>query len=811
MKQTLNVRVVQLCSVTAIAFGASAAQAQALTVTTNQTNVSCNGGSNGTATANVSGGGGEYTYSWSPSGQTTATATGLAAGSYTVTVLEVFGFYTGPGDTQRSGTANVIITEPTVLNGTTNVTNVACFGGNTGAINLTPSGGAGGYSFSWGGGITTEDRTNLVAGSYSVVITDANSCTKTVPVTISQPAAPVSATSAVTTIACNGGSNGSIDLTPSGGTPGYTYVWQNGPTTEDRSGLSAGSYSVTVTDANGCTGTHTATVTQPSAITVTPAQVNVACFGGSNGVASVVGSGGTGGYTYSWTTGSSLQTITGLAAGTYTATVTDSSSCTAQRAVTITQPASAVSATTSITNVACFGGATGSIDVTPAGGSPGYTFSWAGGVTTEDRTNLAAGIYELTVEDVNGCQARYTVPVTQPTALTLTPTIVTTTCFGDADGSVSVTSSGGTGSTTARWTSGETTAAITGKPAGTYDVTFTDANGCTASGSYAVTEPDDLVVTLASSAPDGCGETPSGALSVSVAGGNGGYTYDWTPDGATGDGTASISDVAAGAYSVDVVDAKGCAAKEDYTVVFKDDAVPTAVAQTLSVVEDASLAVTLGATYSGCSELTYEVTVQPEHGTLQGTGRNLTYAPTAGYVGSDSFSFRVVVSEDIASAAAVVSLTVTEKPEVPTEPGTDDNTAPVATAMTVTTAQATAVTFTLSATDAEGDDLTYRVVISPQFGTLSGEPPLLTYTPTASNAYQDNFWFVANDGKATSASARVIVEVGERPGTGTKPPTNGGNGEDDNDDGCSALAISDVASLSAALVFAATMMKRRRR
>ena len=222
-----------------------------------KTNVSCNGGTNGTATVTASGGIGPYTYSWSPSGGTAATATGLAAGNYTVTITDIIGCTT---------TATATITQPTAISGTTVVTNIACNGGSTGAINLTPTGGSAPYTFNWGGGITTEDRTGLAAGIYTVTITDANGCTGTVTATVTQPASAVSGTTVVTNIACNGGSTGAINLTPTGGSAPYTFNWGGGITTEDRTGLSAGTYTVTITDANGCTGTVTATVTQSSAV-----------------------------------------------------------------------------------------------------------------------------------------------------------------------------------------------------------------------------------------------------------------------------------------------------------------------------------------------------------------------------------------------------------------------------------------------------------------------------------------------------------------------------------------------------------------
>ncbi|MBO6183333.1 MAG: hypothetical protein J6O88_01400, partial [Chryseobacterium sp.] len=212
-----------------------------VSATTTKTNVSCNGGNNGTATVTASGGIGPYTYSWSPSGGTAATATGLGVGVYTVTVTDFLGCFT---------TATATITQPTAISGTTVVTNIACNGGSTGAINLTPTGGSAPYTFNWGGGITTEDRTGLAAGTYTVTITDANGCTGTVSTNVTQPTA-MSATVSQTNISCNGGTNGTASIVVTGGTAPYTYSWSpSGGTAATATGLVAGTYTVTVTDAN---------------------------------------------------------------------------------------------------------------------------------------------------------------------------------------------------------------------------------------------------------------------------------------------------------------------------------------------------------------------------------------------------------------------------------------------------------------------------------------------------------------------------------------------------------------------------------
>jgi hypothetical protein len=370
--------------------------------TTVVTNVACFGGSNGAINLTPSGGTGPYTFNWLPSGPTTEDRTGLVAGTYTVQITDVNGC---------TGTVTASVTQPTSpVSGTTVVTNVACFGGSNGAINLTPNGGTGPYTFNWlPSGPTTEDRTGLAAGTYSVIITDVNGCTSTVTASVTQPTSPVSGTTVVTNVACFGGNTGAINLTPSGGTGPYTFNWlPSGPTTEDRTGLTAGTYSVQITDANGCTSTVTASVTQPtSPVSGTTVVTNVSCFGGSNGAINLTPNGGTGPYTFNWLpSGPTTEDRTGLTAGTYSVQITDVNGCTSTVTVSVTQPASPVSGTTVVTNVSCFGGSNGAINLTPSGGTPGYTFNWLpSGPTTEDRTGLAAGTYSVQITDANGCSS----------------------------------------------------------------------------------------------------------------------------------------------------------------------------------------------------------------------------------------------------------------------------------------------------------------------------------------------------------------------------------------------------------------------
>ncbi|MBA4318308.1 MAG: hypothetical protein C0412_07900, partial [Flavobacterium sp.] len=251
---------------------------------------------------------------------------------------------TGTGSTNSNSGTLTISTIAT----TGSSTDISCNGGSNGSATVVASGGISPYTYSWSpSGGTSATASGLSTGNYTVTITDNIGCQATRNFTITEPSAIIATASAQTNIACNGGATGSATVSATGGTPGYTYLWSNGATTATVTGIAAGTYTVTVTDANGCTATRNFTITQPSAIsTATGSQTNVSCNGGTNGSASVSPSGGTAGYTYSWSpSGGTAATATGLAAGSYTVTVTDANGCTATRNFTLTQPSAISTAT----------------------------------------------------------------------------------------------------------------------------------------------------------------------------------------------------------------------------------------------------------------------------------------------------------------------------------------------------------------------------------------------------------------------------------------------------------------------------------
>ena len=516
----------------------------ALALTTTQVNVLCSGNNTGSIDLTVTGGTAPYTYAWS-NNTTLEDPTGLGSGSYTVTVTD------GNGCT---ATTTVTITQPSTLTSSYTQVNVGCFGNSTGSIDLTVSGGVAPYVFAWSNQAVSEDLTNIPLGVYTVTATDSNGCTTTQTVTITQPQAPLSLSTTQVNVLCFGNSTGSVNLTATGGTAPYTFLWSNNGTAEDPTGMAAGWYGVTVTDANGCVDTTSVIITEPQAgLALTTTQVNVLCFGNSTGSVNLTVTGGTAPYTYAWSNNTALEDPTGLAAGTYTVTVTDANGCTATTTVTITEPASAVSVTTQSQNILCLNG-TGSVSSTPSGGVAPYTYSWTNNATTQNITNLQAGSYTVTVQDANGCTAQSTGTV----ATTLSPlpvqilNITGTTILTCTNPTIVLQATGGV---TYNWSGGATPLNDTNSITlpGTYTVNMVDPNGCPVSQTITLTQnitpPTPGITNITGTTIIDC-NAPSIDLQAT-----GGGTYQWNNNLGT---TSSVNIAQAGTYTVVVTAANGC-------------------------------------------------------------------------------------------------------------------------------------------------------------------------------------------------------------------------------------------------------------
>ena len=465
---------------------------------------------------------------------------------YTVTVTDANGC---------TATATVTITQPaSALVATTTQVMIACFGGSTGSVNMTPTGGTAPYTYVWTGGSTAQSAIGVPAGTYTVVVTDANGCTTTISATITQPQAPLSLATTQVNVLCFGNNTGSIDLSPSGGTPGYTYAWSNNSTIQDPLNLIAGTYTVVATDANGCIDTTSVIITQPqSGLSLSSTQVNVLCFGNNTGAINLTVAGGTAPYTYAWSNNTTAQDPSNLIAGVYTVTVTDANGCTATLSITITQPATAVSISTTVQNILCLNG-TGSINSSPAGGVSPYTYSWSNQATTQNITNLQAGNYTVTVTDANGCTAN-AVGVVAITLSTVPVQINNSTGTNVLTCTTPAISLQATGGVTYTWTGGQTPNAANNVITipGSYTVNMIDPNGCPVSQSIVITQnitpPTSGITNSTGSTIIDCNAPAINLLAT------GGGTYQWN-NGLGTNAAQSISQ--AGSFTVVVTAANGC-------------------------------------------------------------------------------------------------------------------------------------------------------------------------------------------------------------------------------------------------------------
>ncbi len=520
-------------------------------------NVSCNGGSNGSATITASGGTSPYSYAWS-NAQTNAMATGLVSGTYSVTVTDSKGC---------TSTASLTITQPAVLSSSAVAsTNVSCFGASNGAAASTASGGTTPYNFSWNTSPpqNTQTATGLSAGNYVVTITDGNGCTSTAGVTITQPTALSSSVLTVNGVSCYGGNNGYLVASASGGTPQYSYAWNTTPVqnTQTATGLTAGTYVVTVTDGNGCTATASATLTQPSQLVASAASgSSVSCNGGSNGSAAASVNGGISPYTYSWSTSpiQVTQTATGLSAGNYTVMITDNNNCTATASVNVTQPAPLTLSSAGFA-ATCNGQCNGQGVVIPSGGTSGYNYQWLpSGGNNPSAQNLCAGNYTITVTDANGCTNSAQVIITQPTPVVVSASSNVTICSGN-NTALTANASGGSGPYTYTWSNGYTGQSQTVSPTATttYTVVATDFQGCTGSPASVTVNVLSLSLanlTMLSTSPYCSGGSTQ--VGVTVSGNTGNVTYAWSPNIGTGPGPYTVNPTATTIYTVTVTNSCG--------------------------------------------------------------------------------------------------------------------------------------------------------------------------------------------------------------------------------------------------------------
>jgi gliding motility-associated-like protein len=595
----------------------------------------------------------------------------------------------------------------------------------SGTATATAAGGTSPYTYSWApSGGTNATATGLCPGTYTCFVSDALSCTTPVQTVVTISGSGISATQSSASVSCNGGSNGSATVNPSGGTSPYTYSWSpGGQTSQTATGLSSGTYTVVITDANGCSTTQTVTVNQPSVLNASTTFTNPTCFGLNNGTASVSASGGTAGYSYNWApSGGSSATATGLACGSYTVTVTDANGCTRTATATLTCPTQVVANAGSSTNPTC-GSNNGSATITGSGGTGTYTYSWApGGQTSSTATGLGSGTYTVTVTDGNGCTGTQTVTLTNANGPSATLSATGLLCNGQCTGSASSNVTGGTSPYTYSWSNGQTTSAISNLCAGTYTLVATDAIGCTVLQTVTVSQPAVLSVSAAATAP--LCSSGTGSVTATGSGGTAPYTYSWSNNQTS----ATITGVSCGSYTVYITDANGCTQTATAVVTC-----PSALATNVSSVTNTSCANTLdgsatvnasggtpgytynwvpsggtNATATGLAPGTYTVTITDANGCTTTATATIGSPPPVLLAASGATTICIGQSANLSASASGGSAPYSYS----WAPGNQTTSA-------VTVSPTTTTTYTVFVTDANGCTGTQQTV------TVTVNPPLV--------------------------------------------------------------------------------------
>ena len=535
--------------------------------------------------------------------------TGLSAGSYSLIVRE--NVATNPYNSNTIyNCAKVFqqtftISEPDEFTSSGSVTDIDCNGNESGAIDLSVDGGTANYIYAWtktgddSYSATTQDLTDLSAGTYNVTITDANDCTTTNSFTIVEPVELIIADAGLSTeIACFG-DNGQIrvDITQESvpatedSTPEYTYALYEGDSVVETTTTSdlnytfdapAGTYKVRVTDASGCfKETSDITLTQPDPISISTNNTsNVSCNGGSDGLIDITISGGTtnnsSSYTIQWIKendsnfSANSEEISNLSSGTYTVTITDSNDCSVSDTFTISEP-DELTSSGSITNIDCNGNENGAIDLSVDGGTANYIYAWTKtgddsySATTQDLTDLSGGTYNVTITDANDCTTTNSFTIVEPVELIIADAGLSTeiACFGD-NGLIRVNI---TQATVASYTyalyQGDSVVQTTtisdlnytfSAPAGTYEVRVTDANGCSSSFTTELTQAEEELLIDIEKTDLNCYNSNNGTITVTTTGGVAPYTFSWSDSG-----TGSFRDgLTIGTYTVTITDSIGC-------------------------------------------------------------------------------------------------------------------------------------------------------------------------------------------------------------------------------------------------------------
>jgi len=517
-----------------------------ININVNPTNISCFGETDGGVVLEAIGNNGPFTYRLNGMTNTTGIFTNLRSGTYIADVEDALGCVGG---------SPFVIMEPEVVSVDINlISDQSC--NENGQAEAIISGGTTPYNYAWSNGETTAMASDLLDGTQTITVTDANNCSANDVVVIA-PYTPMTSNASSTDDACGDTRIGTATINVQGGNPAYTYLWNDpdGQQNSTASNLAAGEYIVTITDADDCEITATATVGSPSDIFIDSIiGTTISCIAATDGVATAFVSGGTGNLTYNWdNNGSTNEIANNLAAGTYNLTIRDEAGCEASSEVIITEP-SAIDVVNNTVNLQCSSDSDASISLVVSGGTPTYTYQWDSGETTAEINNLSAGNYAVTITDANNCTTTFSENIQAPNPLSLNLTANTIQCANTTDGQITSTVQGGVGPYAYLWSTGASSVDLSNLSAGTYDVTVTDDNNCEVIASTSLVAPNALTLETTLTQPL-CTNDP-GSLELSFTGGTAPFTT--ILNGTNLGDVTQIENLNSGVYNLVVQDDNNC-------------------------------------------------------------------------------------------------------------------------------------------------------------------------------------------------------------------------------------------------------------
>ncbi len=533
---------------------------QPMVVTLEKQDVNCKGKNTGSIQVNVSGGTPDYKYIWSH-GKKGRKLDSLKAGTYTVEVTDSKGL---------KQTKSIEINEPSKdLTLKIDYRNIRCYGDHDATLKAIVDGGTAPYYIVWSDDTEAPELSGKGTGIYGCIVKDAQRCFVWDSVQVTAPQIPLQFSPKVEHSPCFGEAKGALTFDIQGGDAPYKFELNGKVVDQHVENLMSGNYNMKVTDKWGCVIERTADIRQPEKVLEATGDVkHVTCSGGSNGSITLKVTGGSPGYTYSWSNDQASKDIVNVSPGVYHVTIKDAHKCSITKSFTITAPPNVLSVHYTVTDVTCKGGSNGQIKAEGVGGVGPYTFVWNNRIKTENLENIKAGDYNLKLTDHNNCSVIETVIVSEPeTAPEVEIEAENSPCHGKKMGSLTAKVSGGKAPYRYVWENNDNSSVHRNLSAGNYTVKVYDSDNCLVEKSASVTQPDkDLYVNIETSGTT-CSDSDDGHYRIVVSGGVPGYEYKISD----GSETPSQQGMKPGKYTATIIDQAGCIVTKDFEIVKKPE------------------------------------------------------------------------------------------------------------------------------------------------------------------------------------------------------------------------------------------------